>query len=234
MLNSFGRRGNLPIRSCRHCGGNRAPPGPITHVRRIVGDAVPTRSSERERAEWRAVVDAVAALANTCSSPRQLEERIAEQSRTLRDPPPNAVMLSTIHSAKGLEWDTVFLVGVEDGVLAHANCEEIEEERRVAYVGMTRARYRLGINYSAERYGEKSRPSPFLFEIGGKEQRHCIWTGPRSTGANERLPLTNTGERQRLIRMASRSVSGANSIPGPSGQAQSIRKPWTAEGNRSA
>lgn len=205
-----------------------------THVRRIVGDAVPTRASEREKSEWRAVVDAVVVLANSCSSPRQLEDRIAEQSRSLHNPPPNPVVLSTIHSAKGLEWNTVFLVGVEDGVLPHANCEDIEEERRVAYVGMTRARCRLGLTYSAERYGEKSRPSPFLFEIGGKEQRHCIWTGPRSPGANERLPLTTASERQRLIRNASRSVSGAKSSPGPSSQAQSVRKPWTTEGDRSA
>ena len=50
-----------------------------THVRRTVRDAVPTRTSEREKAEWRAVVDAVVVLANSCSSPRQLED----QSRTI-------------------------------------------------------------------------------------------------------------------------------------------------------
>lgn len=186
-----------------------------THVRRIVGDAVPARISERERAEWRAVVDAVITLANSCRSPRELEERIAEQSRSLRDPPPNAIILSTIHSAKGLEWDTVFLVGVEDGVLPHGNCKDIEEERRVAYVGMTRARRRLGLTYSAERYGEKSRPSPFLFEIAGKEPRHiCIWTGPRYPGANDLLPLPTASERQRLIGIASRSApdSGVRAV----------------------
>jgi DNA helicase-2/ATP-dependent DNA helicase PcrA len=178
-----------------------------SHVRRIVGDAVPARMPERERVEWHAVVDAVVALAHSCSSLEQLEDRIAEQSRSLRDPPPNAVMLSTIHSAKGLEWDTVFLAGVEDGVLPHANCEDIEEERRVAYVGMTRARLRLGLTYSAERYGERSRPSPFLFEVSGKEQRHCIWTGPRSNGADDRLPLVTDSERRRLLNIAAKPVS---------------------------
>jgi DNA helicase II / ATP-dependent DNA helicase PcrA len=173
-----------------------------THVRRIISDAAPARTSERERAEWHAVVGAVIALANSCSSLEQLEDRITEQSQSLRNPPANAVVLSTIHSAKGLEWDTVFLVGMEDGILPHGNCEDIEEERRVAYVGMTRARRRLGLTYSAERYGEKARPSPFLFEIGGKEQRQCIWTGPRSNGANERLPLMTESEKRRLIRIA--------------------------------
>ena len=91
------------------------------------------------------MVDAVVALANSCLSLDQLETRIAEQSRSMRNPLPNAVVLSTIHSAKGLEWDTVFLVGVEDGVLPHTNCKDLEEERRVAYVGMTRARRQLGL-----------------------------------------------------------------------------------------
>ena len=93
------------------------------------------------------------------------------------------------------------LVGVEDGVLPPRNCEDIEEERRVAYVGMTRARCRLGLTYSAERYGEKSRPSPLAIRESAAKgrKRHCVWTGPRSPGANERLPLTSASERQRLI-----------------------------------
>ena len=55
------------------------------------------------------------------------------------NPSEHAVVLSTIHSAKGLEWDAVFLAGMEDGVLLHANADDIEEERRIAYVGATRA-----------------------------------------------------------------------------------------------
>jgi UvrD-like helicase C-terminal domain len=85
--------------------------------------------------------------------------------RTAFNPPEDAVVLSTIHSAKGLEWDTVFMVSVEDGVLPHINADDVEEERRVAYVGMTRARRQLGLTYAGERYGDRSRPSPFLFEI---------------------------------------------------------------------
>ena len=196
------------------------------HVQRIVGDAVPARSSERDQAEWHAVVDAVVALALSCSSLEELQARIAEQSRSLRNPPENAVVLSTIHSAKGLEWDTVFLVGVEDGVLPHANSEDIQEERRVAYVGMTRAKRRLGITYSAERYGDNSRPSPFLFEIAGKEKRHCAWTGPRSGGAEDRLPLVTAEEMPRVGEVGA----------GPSARIGSGRKHDTAgqEGEETA
>ena len=87
------------------------------HVQRIVGDALPTRSSERDKAEWHAVVDPVVALALSSSSLEELQTRIGEQSRSLRNAPKNAVVLSTIHSAKRLEWDAVFMAGVEDGVL---------------------------------------------------------------------------------------------------------------------
>ena len=108
-------------------------------------------------------------------------------------------MLSTIHSAKGLEWDTVFMVGMEDGVLPHTNSADIEEERRVAYVGVTRARQRLGLTYSDERYGERLEPSPFLSEIAGRDRRSCIWTRPKVGGADDRLPLLSSNERQRKV-----------------------------------
>ena len=192
----------------------------ISHVQRIVGDALPTRASEREQAEWHTIVDAVVALALSCSTLDDLEARITEQSRSLRSPPDNAVVLSTIHSAKGLEWDTVFLAGLEDGVLPHINAEDTEEERRVAYVGMTRARMRLGLTYSAERYGDTARPSPFLFEIGGKEQRHCVWTGPRAKDADDRLPLVTRAEQLRLLEpVASPSARPPPAAAKPAGHA---------------
>jgi DNA helicase-2/ATP-dependent DNA helicase PcrA len=170
------------------------------HVQRIVGDAVPARSSERDKAEWHAVVDAVVALALLCSSLEELQARIGEQSKSLRNAPENAVVLSTIHSAKGLEWDTVFMVGVEDSVLPHTNSDDIEEKRRVAYVGVTRARRRLGITYSAQRYGDTSRPSPFLFEIAGKGKHRCTWTGSRSEGADVQLPLITPEDKLQVAK----------------------------------
>lgn len=141
-----------------------------SHVRRLVADAVPSQSPDREKAEWRSVVEAVTALALACSSLDELEAKSSEQSRLIRTPPEQAVLLSTIHSAKGLEWDTVFMIGMEDGILPHANSEDIEEERRVAYVGVARARTRLGLTYSAERMenGRGLRPfcSRSLAEVG--------------------------------------------------------------------
>jgi DNA helicase-2/ATP-dependent DNA helicase PcrA len=182
-------------------------------------------TSNIRKGGWRAMVNAVAKLANSCSPAGQLEDRIARQPRSLRNRSSNAVVLSTIHSAKGVEWDAVFLVGVENSVLPHGNSEDVEEERRVACVGMTRACCQLGLTYSAERYGAKSKPSPFLFEIGGKERRHCIWTGPRSSGANERSSLITASEQQWLAKFGPRALPGAKSIPTLSGQIQRLRKP---------
>jgi DNA helicase-2/ATP-dependent DNA helicase PcrA len=86
------------------------------------------------------------------------------------------VTLMTLHSAKGLEFPAVFLTGLEEGVFPHARSmndeEEIEEERRLCYVGLTRARERLFLSYALHRrihgYGV-GEPSRFLREMGDKQ-----------------------------------------------------------------
>jgi DNA helicase-2/ATP-dependent DNA helicase PcrA len=167
-------------------------------VRDVVATAVPTRASDRDRAEWIAVVEAVIALASSCHSLDTFVAKIAEQSASLRQAPENAVVLSTIHSAKGLEWEAVFLIGLEQGVLPHFNNEDLEEERRVAYVGVTRAKRLIGLTFSNMRFGQTPRPSQFLYELVGKERRHWAWTDPQENNADERLPLLSDRERQRL------------------------------------
>jgi len=79
--------------------------------------------------------------------------------------------------------------GIRGWCAAAVNAEDVEEERRIAYVGVTRAKYRLGLTYAAERYGDKARPSPLLFEIAAKNNQNCAWSGPRTKGADDRLPL---------------------------------------------
>ena len=86
----------------------------------------------------------------------------------------NSVTLMTMHAAKGLEFPVVFIVGMEEGLFPNARCAEseadLEEERRLAYVGMTRAMRRLILTYAASRYSFGSRnynmPSRFLTELG--------------------------------------------------------------------
>ena len=89
--------------------------------------------------------------------------------------------------------------GMEDGVLPHVNADDIKEERRIAYVGVTRAKRLLGLTYAAERYGERSRPSPFLFELAGEDERLLVWTGPKLQGADDRLPVLTRDEPHRFF-----------------------------------
>jgi ATP-dependent DNA helicase Rep len=84
----------------------------------------------------------------------------------------NAISLMTMHTAKGLEFPYVFIIGAEEEILPHANSiesDDLEEERRLAYVGITRAKHQLCITYAKMRnkYGEKidCEPSRFLEEL---------------------------------------------------------------------
>ncbi len=105
------------------------------------------------------------------------------------------VTLMTLHNAKGLEFRAVFMIGMEEGIFPHSRALEeagLEEERRLAYVGMTRARERLTLTHASARslWGARSYnlPSRFLDELPeeGVERerlRPTSWTGYRSPGA---------------------------------------------------
>jgi len=113
----------------------------------------------------------------------------------------SSVSLMTLHNAKGLEFPIVFLLGMEDGVFPHiralANPDELEEERRLAYVGITRAKERLYLLSSRQRslsgrFGYNS-PSRFLAEIPGDVMRVIGDTAPTiglvsSTSRNPQYP----------------------------------------------
>jgi superfamily I DNA/RNA helicase len=84
----------------------------------------------------------------------------------------DAVTLITMHSAKGLEFPSVYVVGIEDGILPHSRSKvegTLDEERRLFYVAMTRAMRRLSLSYclGRKRYGQMlpCHPSPFLKEL---------------------------------------------------------------------
>ena len=97
------------------------------------------------------------------------------------------VTLASLHAAKGLEWDAVFLVGLTDGTLpiSHAlahggESEPVEEERRLLYVGITRARVHLALSWALSRNpgGRQSRkPSRFLNGVARRRKPM-----PRRTG----------------------------------------------------
>lgn len=106
---------------------------------------------------------------------RDMLERQEEEAET------NAVQLMTLHAAKGLEFPRVFMIGLEEELLPHRNSiesDDIEEERRLMYVGITRAQRALTITYAARRrqFGEivDCVPSRFLEEM---PQEDLVWEG---------------------------------------------------------
>jgi DNA helicase-2/ATP-dependent DNA helicase PcrA len=113
---------------------------------------------------------------------RFLEETALVADQDSYEAGADAVTLITLHAAKGLEFPIVFIAGLEEGVFPHSRSlddeKQLEEERRLAYVGITRAKRRLFLSHAARRatwgQGGLSVPSRFLFEIPAE-----LMTGPR-------------------------------------------------------
>ncbi|MEV5830295.1 ATP-dependent DNA helicase UvrD2 [Spirillospora sp. NPDC052242] len=104
----------------------------------------------------------------------ELEERAAAQHA----PPLEGVTLASLHAAKGLEWDAVFLVGLVEGtvpIIYAKTPAQVEEERRLLYVGVTRARVHLHLSWALSRSpggAQARRPSRFLDGLTGKTATH--------------------------------------------------------------
>src|SRR5690349_4354399 len=121
----------------------------------------------------------------------ELEERASAQHA----PTVDGVTLASLHAAKGLEWDAVFLVGLVDGTLplVHADTpEQVEEERRLLYVVVTRARVHLQLSWALSRApGGRGtrRPSRFLDGLHSGVSRVAAGPAPRAARASRSGPV---------------------------------------------
>ena len=126
-------------------------------------------------------------------SPEDALDRLLEETALVADQDSyedskDAVTLITLHAAKGLEFPVVFIAGLEEGVFPHSRAlddeQELEEERRLAYVGITRAKRRLYLSHAWRRAtwgaGQASVPSRFLIEIPPE-----LMVGPQLGGTGE-------------------------------------------------
>ena len=103
--------------------------------------------------------------------------------------------MMTIHASKGLEFPSVYILGVEEEILPHRSSIEadtIEEERRLAYVGITRAKRNLTLTFAAKRkqYGEiiDCTPSRFLDELPSED---LVWEGQEETAPQVKVARGN-------------------------------------------
>ena len=96
----------------------------------------------------------------------EYKKKLADQARS-RKGPSEGVSLMTMHSSKGLEFKVVYILDANEGITPHRKAvleADLEEERRMFYVAMTRAKERLHVCYAAERYGKKQERSRFVGE----------------------------------------------------------------------
>lgn len=158
----------------------------VSDVLRSLGWSVePPAGPGAVRARWESL-NAIARLVDDLpagTTLRAFADDLRARAEAQHEPAIAAVTLATLHSAKGLEWDEVHLVGLTEGMLPIAyatGLEAIDEERRLLYVGLTRARRRLTLSWAARagaHRGERE-PSRFLRELDIRTR-----DAPRSAGA---------------------------------------------------
>jgi len=139
--------------------------------------------------ELRSVTTRYDDLAPDDALDRLLEETALVADQDSYEGDADAVTLITLHAAKGLEFPVVFIAGLEEGLFPHSRAlddeKELEEERRLAYVGITRAKRRLYLSHAWRRatwgMGQATVPSRFLLEIPAE-----LMVGPQLGGADDR------------------------------------------------
>ena len=145
----------------------------VSDVLRSLGWSVqPPEGPGAVRSRWESL-NAIARLVDDApegTTFRQFADDLRARAEAQHEPALAVVTLATLHSAKGLEWDEVFVVGLSEGMLPIAYAkgfDAIDEERRLLYVGITRARRRLELSWARQvgAYRGAREPSRFLQEL---------------------------------------------------------------------
>lgn len=164
---------------------NVAPYAAIQYIRKKIGyDDFLKEYAEKHQISWKQLMDVMAELEERSKNfksydeweihiakyTQELEEQQAK-ARKIKGERENKVQLMTIHSAKGLEFEDVFVIHANEGEIPHQKAEkkdEIEEERRLFYVALTRAKNNLCISYITQKNGNSIKPSRFVEELLGQ------------------------------------------------------------------
>ena len=164
---------------------NMAPYAAIQYIRKKIGyDDFLKEYAEKHQISWKQLMDVMAELEERSKNfksydeweihiakyTQELEEQQAK-ARKIKGERENKVQLMTIHSAKGVEFEDVFVIHANEGEIPHQKAEkkdEIEEERRLFYVALTRAKNNLCISYITQKNGNSIKPSRFVEELLGQ------------------------------------------------------------------
>ncbi|WP_448005240.1 ATP-dependent helicase [Agromyces bauzanensis] len=150
----------------------------VSDVLRSLGWTVqPPDGPGAVRARWESL-NAIARLVDDApegTTFREFADELRARAEAQHEPTVSAVTLATLHSAKGLEWDEVHIVGLTEGMLPISyakGLDAIDEERRLLYVGITRARRRLSLSWPRAGGGQRGErePSRFLQEFGNRSR----------------------------------------------------------------
>ena len=164
---------------------NMAPYAAIQYIRKKIGyDDFLKEYAEKHQISWKQLMDVMAELEERSKNFKSYDEweiHIAKYTQELEEQQAKArkikgereykVQLMTIHSAKGLEFEDVFVIHANEGEIPHQKAEkkdEIEEERRLFYVALTRAKNNLCISYITQKNGNSIKPSRFVEELLGQ------------------------------------------------------------------
>lgn len=145
----------------------------------------------RDAWEARAALLRLAQEAPEGTTLRSFADELTARAKVHDEPAMRTVTLATLHAAKGLEWDHVHLIGVAEGLLpiSYATTfEQVDEERRLAYVGITRAGRTLSLSWS--RGVRERQPSRFLREIGSGTLRAAGGSARSGAGSRRAAPPT--------------------------------------------
>ena len=145
----------------------------VSDVLRSLGwtqEAPEARGAVRDRWESLNAIMGLAESAVPGTTLRQFSDDLYERSAGQHEPTMDAVTLATLHSAKGLEWENVFVIGLSEGLVPISYAKTpaaVDEERRLLYVGVTRARERLHLSFAeaAPKRSTPRQPSRFLAEL---------------------------------------------------------------------
>ncbi|MDD4843628.1 MAG: ATP-dependent helicase [Anaerotignum sp.] len=156
--------------------GKRKPYEGINYIRRVIGyDEYLEEYAAFRKSSGKAFIEIAAEITEIAKNTDNLQEfrkNLEEMSRQMQEQfgdktTRRGITLSTMHGAKGLEFYAVFLPSLTEGVVPHERAlEELEEERRLFYVAITRTKEKLCLSATRNRYGKEMKPSRFLKEMG--------------------------------------------------------------------